>query len=75
MGEVSSSLGCALGRVRACEGGFWSSRIATKTLKPGSPDGWGGGLRGETSPGGVSGGGADNAAAYSPCWFGGECKS
>ena len=39
-----SSLGCALGRVRVCGWGERSvSRLATKTQKPGSGAGWGGG--------------------------------
>ena len=45
-----------------------SSRSKTKTTptKTGSAAGHGGGLRGETLLDGVSGEGADNAAAHSP---------
>ena len=66
VGRCLCSLGCALGRACALGGvGCSVSRLATKTQKPGSAAGWGGGLRDETPPGGVSGGGADNAAAHS----------
>ena len=71
-----SSLGCALGRVRVCGWGERSvSRLATKTPKPGSGAGWGGGCAVRPLLVGSLEEGLTMPLPIVLFAFGGECKS